>query len=174
MSPTVYADPPPWAPAHGWRKKHDPYYTGYGGRQWPNDYGIYSGRCNREAVGTALGGIVGGAIGSTVGKGDGKAVAVIVGAVIGAVIGNKIGRDLDNADRGCIGHTLELGATNQPVAWMNANTGLNYTVTPLSGFSANGQKCRYYKLNIRGDGINDTRSERACMAPDGTWQPYRN
>lgn len=174
MSPTVYADPPPWAPAHGWRKKHDPYYTGYGGRQWPNDYGISSGRCNREAVGTALGGIVGGAIGSTVGKGDSRAVAVIVGAVIGAVIGNRIGRDLDNADRGCLGHTLELGAANHPVMWMNANTGLNYTVTPLSGFSANGQKCRYYKLNVRGDGVNDNRSERACMASDGTWKPYRN
>lgn len=68
QAPAVYADPPPWAPAHGWRKKHDPYYVGYAGHQWPNDYGISSGRCNREAVGTALGGIVGGAIGSTVGK----------------------------------------------------------------------------------------------------------
>ncbi len=23
-----YADPPPWAPAHGWRRKHDGRYTG--------------------------------------------------------------------------------------------------------------------------------------------------
>ena len=27
----VLADPPPWAPAHGWRKKHDPNYVGYTG-----------------------------------------------------------------------------------------------------------------------------------------------
>jgi len=24
--PVSYADPPPGAPAHGWRKKHDPLY----------------------------------------------------------------------------------------------------------------------------------------------------
>lgn len=172
QAPVVYADPPPWAPAHGWRTKHDPYYVGYAGRQWPNDYGISSGRCNRDAVGTALGGIVGGAIGSTVGKGDGRAVAIILGTVIGAVIGNKIGRDLDNADRGCLGHTLELGAQNKPVTWNNAANGLNYTVTPLDGFSANGQKCRNYRLNLRGNGIHDTSSQRACLSEDGTWKPY--
>lgn len=171
LAPQALAEPPPWAPAHGWRKQHDPYYVGYAGHKWPKDYGIASGRCNREAVGTALGGMVGGVVGSTVGKGDGKAVAIILGTVIGAVIGNKIGRDLDNADKGCLGHTLELGAENKPVTWVNA--GLNYTVTPLTGFSANGQKCRNYRLNMRGDGINDTRNERACLASDGTWKPYK-
>ena len=29
----AYADPPPWAPAHGWRKKHDPNYVGYTGKK---------------------------------------------------------------------------------------------------------------------------------------------
>jgi len=173
MAPQVYADPPPWAPAHGWRKKHDPYYTGYAGRQWTDDYGISSGRCNREAVGTALGGVVGGAIGSTVGKGDGRTVAIILGTVLGAVIGNRIGRDLDKADRGCLGHTLELGADNRPVSWRNSGNGLDYTVTPLSGFSADGYKCRNYKLNVRGSGVNDTSNERACLADDGTWKSYR-
>ena len=57
----AYADPPPWAPAHGWRKKHDPYYTGYTGRQWDNDYGIISaGQCNRQAIATVLGGVTNG------------------------------------------------------------------------------------------------------------------
>lgn len=70
-SPVAYTDPPPWAPAHGWRKKHDPYYQGYSGTHWEQDYGIINGKCNREAIGTALGGAVGGAIGSSVGK-DGQ------------------------------------------------------------------------------------------------------
>lgn len=173
LAPKVYADPPSWAPAHGWRKKHDPYYTGYAGRQWPDDYGISSGRCNREAVGTALGGIVGGAIGSTAGKGNGKTVAIILGTVLGAIIGNKIGRDLDNADKGCLGHTLELGEENKPVSWGNSDNGLNYTVTPLNGFSADGYKCRNYRLNVRGDGVNDSRNERACLVSEGNWQPYK-
>ncbi|TCJ18142.1 hypothetical protein EZJ19_02570, partial [Parasulfuritortus cantonensis] len=63
----VWADPPGQAPAHGWRKKHDPYYMGYTGRKWDDDYGITLGRCNRDAVGAVLGGVVGGAIGSRVG-----------------------------------------------------------------------------------------------------------
>lgn len=172
-APVAYADPPPWAPAHGWRKKHDPYYTGYGGRQWPADYGISTGYCNREAVATVLGGVVGGAIGSTVGKGDDKAVAVILGTVLGAVIGNRIGQDIDNADRGCLGHALELGVENRPVAWVNPDNGMNYKVTPLGGFSADGYKCRDYMLGIRGNGVNDSRRERACQTGDGTWKPYK-
>ena len=28
----VLASPPDWAPAHGWRKKNDPAYAGYSGR----------------------------------------------------------------------------------------------------------------------------------------------
>jgi len=31
------ADPPDHAPAHGWRKKHDPAYVGYTGREWERD-----------------------------------------------------------------------------------------------------------------------------------------
>ena len=52
--PTSYADPPPQAPAHGWRKKHDPNYVGYRGKKWDRDYGVIEGRCNRKAVGAVL------------------------------------------------------------------------------------------------------------------------
>ena len=174
MAPDTFANPPSWAPAHGWRKKNDPEYRGYTGRQWSDDYGVSTGRCNREAVATALGGVIGGALGSVVGKGDGRTVAIIVGSVLGAAIGNKIGRDLDNADRGCLGHALELGEANRPVTWLNPDNGLNYTVTPLDGFSADGYKCRNYTLGIRGKGVNESKRERACLASDGAWQPYRS
>ena len=68
------ATPPSHAPAHGWRKKHDPYYVGYTGRQWEEHYGILDGNCNREAIGTVLGGVVGGVVGSQVADGDDRAV----------------------------------------------------------------------------------------------------
>ena len=55
VSVPLLADPPGHAPAHGWRKKNDPHYVGYTGRTWQDDYGIRSGRCNREAVGAAQG-----------------------------------------------------------------------------------------------------------------------
>src|SRR5689334_20662647 len=92
----TYADPPPWAPAHGWRRQHDPDYVGYTGKKWERDYGIASGRCDREAIGNLLGAAVGGAVGSQIGKGSGNAVATVAGAVLGSVVGAKVGRELDN------------------------------------------------------------------------------
>lgn len=173
FSVPVYADPPSHAPAHGWRKKHDPYYVGYNGRNWLRDYGVISGRCDREAISTVIGGVVGGAIGSTVGKGDNRVVAIILGTVVGAVIGNQIGKKMDESDRGCIGHALELSRDNRPVYWENPNSGLNYTVTPISSFTANGLKCRNYDLSIKGNGFNQTQREQACLENSGNWQSVR-
>ena len=68
----VLADPPDHAPAHGWRKKHDPDYRGYrghGGREWERDYGVLNGRCSAEAVGAVVGGAIGGVVGSGIGEG---------------------------------------------------------------------------------------------------------
>lgn len=172
LAPPAYADPPPWAPAHGWRKKHDPYYIGYSGKKWGRDYGIIHGECNWEAVGTVLGGIVGGAIGSAAGKDGNRAVAIIIGSVLGAVIGNQIGKEIDRTDRGCIGHALELASDRQTVYWTNMNTGLHYQITPIRGFTANGRKCREYALDIQGDGVSESRTEKACQAGNGTWKPY--
>lgn len=168
--PASYADPPPHAPAHGWRKKHDPYYLGYTGKKWDRDYGVIDGRCNREAVGAVLGGVVGGAIGSQVVKGEGRAVAIVVGSVLGAVIGAKIGRELEEADRGCIGHALELAADGRPVTWVDPQTGLSYAVTPKRGFKQNGQSCREFTTAVTSKGRRETVTDRACRSSDGTWQ----
>lgn len=159
----VLADPPSHAPAHGWRKKHDPYYRGYTGKQWERDYGIIDGRCNREAVGAVLGGVVGGVVGSNVGKGDGRAVAIVVGTVIGAAIGAKIGRDLDDADRACIGHALELGRAGQPVRW--EAEGVHYAVVPQDASGG----CRRYTLTSERDGKKVKSDGRACRRDDGSW-----
>lgn len=169
LSPEAYAGPPPWAPAHGWRSKHA-YYTGYSGYHWHEDYGIVSGRCNRQAVGTAIGGAVGGTIGSTVGHGDERLVAIILGTVVGAVIGNQIGKGMDEADRGCIGHALELAADRRTVRWVNPDNGWNYGVTPLRGFSSNGMKRREYRLDVAGRGVNESVIEKACQTGGGTWK----
>src|SRR5687768_11099143 len=118
-SAPALSDPPDHAKAHGWRKKHDPAYVGYTGREWERDYGVIEGSCHRKEIGTVLGAVVGGAIGSQVGDGSGRTVAIIVGSVLGAVIGREIGRDLDDGDRACIGHSLELAKPGQSVRWVN-------------------------------------------------------
>lgn len=168
-SPATYADPPPWAPAHGWRKMHNPYYQGYSGTKWEHDYGIIAGKCNREAIGTVLGGVVGGAIGSTVGKDGNRSAAIILGTVLGAVVGNRIGKAMDDADRACIGHALELAADRRTVVWTGAGE-LNYMVTPLSSFGRNGMKCREYRLRVNGRDVDEDRREKACLVSGGRWE----
>lgn len=162
---SAWAQPPAHAPAHGWRKQHDPYYMGYTGKQWDRDYGIVAGKCNREAVGAVLGGVIGGAIGSQIGKGDGNKVAIIVGTALGALIGAKAGREADQSDAACIGHALELAKDGQSVTWHD-DAGTRYRIKPLKGFSQDGLPCRNFELTVAGK----IRSGSACQTQPGTWQ----
>ena len=166
----VMAGPPDHAPAHGWRKKHDPYYVGYTGREWPQHYGIIEGRCNRDAVGAVLGGVVGGAIGSQVGDGSGRAVAIVLGTVLGAVVGREIGKDMDEKDRACVGHALELAKNGQSVRWQNEQTGVTYVVTPTTAFTSKGDSCRAFKLKTSMSGKSRTSETGACQTGEGTWR----
>ena len=164
------ADPPRWAPAHGWRRKHDPEYVGYRGHKWPNDYGVLHGSCNRAQVGAVLGGAVGGAVGSTIGKGDTRAVAIVVGTVLGAVIGHQVGRDMDERDRACFGHSLELAKTGTTVRWNNPETGMGYALTPTRDFDVAGHPCRDFTLVTTFGVSQASRPGGACRSDDGTWR----
>jgi surface antigen len=163
------ADPPPHAPAHGWRKQNDPYYVGYTGKYWDRDYGILDGRCNRKAVATVLGGVIGGAIGSRVGDDDNRAVAILVGAAAGALIGNKIGRELDAADRSCIGHALEVGKPGQVVTWVNEETGVEYQMALGSSRDQKDDTCRRYMLLGIAGNKKSFRQGTACQTDPGVW-----
>lgn len=162
------ATPPSWAPAHGWRKKNDPTYAGYSGRQWDYDYGVRTGRCDRSEIGAVLGGIAGAAVGAQAGKGDNRVVAMVVGTVIGAAIGAEIGRRMDKTDRYCVGHALELAGAGQTVSWSNPSTRVSYQLTPLDkGASEDG--CRKFRLVATGGfGLSEGRTV-ACAGPDGIW-----
>lgn len=166
----VLADPPAHAPAHGWRKKNDPYYQGYAGKKWDKDYGITAGKCNLPAVGAVLGGAVGGAIGSQVGKGDGRAIAILIGTVAGAVIGAKIGSDIQNEDRACVGHALELAKAGQAVTWSNPATGIAYSLTPGKSFERDGRPCREFRSQSSKNGAKESTRGMACRAADGEWR----
>lgn len=161
----AWATPPSHAPAHGWRKQHDPYYMGYTGKKWEQDYGILAGRCNREAVGAVLGGVVGGVVGSQIGKGEGNKVAIIVGTALGAVLGAKAGRDLDRTDAACIGHALELAKDGQRVSWSD-DAGTRYRLKPLRGFSQDGLACRSFELTVGGKTVRQS----ACQVEPGAWE----
>jgi surface antigen len=164
------ADPPRHAPAHGWRKKHDPEYVGYTGTRWERDYDIREGRCNRDAIGAVLGGIAGAAIGSRIGDGDGRTVAIIAGTALGALIGSRIGRSIDDGDRACIGHALEVGTAGRNVVWQNAATGVNYVVVPGGGSKSGTSTCRNFTLIALADGKKSTQQGLACQSKPGMWQ----
>ncbi len=170
LSLPALADPPQHAPAHGWRKKHDPYYVGYTGRQWEHDYDISSGNCNRQAIATVVGGIAGGAIAARVAEPENRAVATIIGAIAGAVIGNRIGRELDDADRGCFGHALEIAKTGQRVTWANEVTGVRYEMSPGADRPRGNTACREYTLVSALGKDQSSQHGVACQSAPGVWQ----
>lgn len=163
------AKPPPWAPAHGWRRQHDPHYAGYRGQKWPDDYGVLGGWCDRAKVGAVLGGAVGGAIGSTVGKGDERLIAIVVGTVIGSVVGHELGRAIDRRDLACVGHSLELANTGRTVRWSDPESGYGYALTPTKSFERDGQPCRDFRFVVERGGRARTSSGTACRGADGAW-----
>jgi len=166
----AFADPPAHAPAHGWRQKNDPEYVGYTGRRWERDYDITTGRCNREAIGAVLGGATGALIGSTIGVGDGRTVAIVAGAAIGALIGSRIGESIDDRDRACMGHALEIGTAGRSVVWVNPATGAQLTLIPGAGSKTVSGTCRQFTLLTKVRGERSTRQGVACQSRPGVWE----
>ena len=168
---TAFADPPPHAPAHGWRKKHDPQYVGYSGERWDNDYEVSTGHCNREQIGAVLGGVAGGVIGSKVASPDNRLVGTIIGAAAGALLGARIGRELDDGDRGCFGHALEIAQPGGRVMWDNRATGVSYVLIPGDGRREKSGMCRNFTLEATGrGGQREKRTGRACQESRGVWK----
>jgi surface antigen len=174
--PVALATPPSHAPAHGWRKKNDPYYVGYTGYRWHDDYGIRDGRCDRDRVGTVLGAVAGGAIGATVADGDSddRLIAILAGAAIGAIIGREIGSEMDENDRACSGHALELLEDGRHVDWDGARAGMRYTLTPDHRFERDGRVCRHFTLVRNVDGARVTKQGSACRYGDGDWRMVKD
>ena len=162
------ADPPPWAPAHGWRKKNDPNYVGYTGKRWEKDYGVLEGTCNTKEVGAVVGAAIGGAIGSRHGNDSNRPVAILVGGVLGAVIGAKIGGTLEDADRACIGHALELADEHSTVRWKNS-AGVQYELTPTRNSGSKANPCRQFVTRVVAGSTRDAVKGTACRRSNGEW-----
>ncbi len=166
----AHADPPSHAPAHGWRKQHDPGYVGYSGKRWEEDYGIRRGECNRELVGTVVGTVLGAVVGDRVADDENRTVATIVGAFAGALIGKRIGRELDEADRACVGHALELAEPGQRVRWTSGSGDLRYDLVPGAELERSGRECREYRLVASTTERRSAHRGTACQVRPGVWQ----
>ena len=121
------ADPPPWAPAHGYRDKHDNYRGDYyrtsdrrdyrtsrrvyddrgyyveprrvsrGDQVWRGNDGRYY--CKRDNGTTGL--IIGAAGGALLGRAIDNRGDRTVGTILGAAIGGLLGREIDKGDAYC-------------------------------------------------------------------------
>jgi surface antigen len=169
----VSAEPPPWAPAHGHRNKHDK-HKGHEHEQEPvvaADIGIATGTCNREAVGAVLGGVVGGVVGSKIGKDQGnKDVGLVLGVIVGAVVGQSIGKQMDDADRQCTVQVLEQAKNGQTVVWTNPQIGVEYRLTPVATYERSTGVCRKYISQAVAGQKREKTEKMACRAADGTWR----
>ena len=167
------ADPPAHAPAHGYHKhkdrhgdhdRHKPGHARHKGKSgvvYASDYGIASGRCNRNEIGAVIGGVSGAVIGGTVTDREDRVVGMVVGGVVGAILGHAIGDRMDDRDRACMGHALDLGKAGAPVVWTHSNT--RYRFVP--GRDAR-DGCRYATLSVDG---KKPREVLACPAGRGDW-----
>lgn len=164
----AWADPPPWAPAHGYRHKKDKHHYDYDDDHHHHYYGVLDGRCNREVIGTVLGGTVGGVIGGN--TASDRTLGTVAGVIVGAVVGNVIGRAMDDADRYCTGHTLEYVEDGHSVTWQGSNGHVRYQVMPLNTYRSNASYCREFVVIRDGSGYNDEDHGEACRNPDGSWR----
>ncbi len=169
----AFADPPAWAPAHGYRAKHKKpkirHYEPEGAHLAANV--IDFGRCDRELIGSIIGGAGGALLGSTIGKGDGRLAAVAAGTFIGMIVGGSIGRSMDRIDEQCIAEGLERVPDGEPVVWRNPDAGADYRMTPVESYTdRNGQYCREFQPTVTIGGRTEQAYGTACRQPDGSWQ----
>ena len=151
---------------HDYGRHEGGYYRGYGGDNWDDDYGIVrSGRCNSDAVLGVVGAVTGGIIGHNAGGPRDRGIATVLGAITGGVIGTAIGSSIDDGDRACMGHALELAPIGRPVIWMNPHTHANWRLIPVRDVSAS---CREFDLYREGRHSGRERVV-ACRRGRGDW-----
>jgi hypothetical protein len=94
-SASAFADPPRWAPAHGYRAKNgDINYrrTDNGIRYWQGDDGRMYCRRGDGTVGLLAGAAVGALLGRAIDTRGERATGTILGAAAGALIGNELAK----------------------------------------------------------------------------------
>lgn len=125
----------------------------------------------KQQTGTVVGGVLGGVLGSTIGGGRGQTATTIGGALLGGLLGGGIGKSMDATDEIHASQTLESNRTNQASAWVNPDTGNEFSLTPTRTYeSSSGETCREYDTVVDIDGRKQRAHGTACRQPDGSWQ----
>ncbi|MCK5720446.1 MAG: glycine zipper 2TM domain-containing protein [Thiomargarita sp.] len=126
---------------------------------------------SNETIGAVGGGAAGAIIGSRFGGGSGQHISIAVGTLLGVFAGSAIGSSMEQTDVTRTQQVLNTTPPGEPVAWTNANTQTQYTVTPISTFkNTSGQDCRTYNTVAVIDQKRETLQGEACRQLDGNWK----
>lgn len=163
--------PPPWAPAHGYRRNHGEYRRDRMDTAYVPPFDLNRGHCDRTALGAVLGAATGGAVGSAVGKGDGRTAAIIGGTILGALVGGSIGNAMDRVDQNCVGQVLEHARDGEAINWNSRDSRSDHKVIPVKTYQdTRGRYCREYQTVSVVGGRQRQSYGTACRQPDGAWQ----
>ncbi len=162
-------------------------YAGYGGTRWSTDYGIGAGRCDRDAIVIRSGGDARRTLVQRHEENLRNRTVGIIGANEGSGVllsTTRLGGRLDDRDRHCLGHVLELGTAGREVAWINATTRQSHVAVvteyapsgPVPAPAASGPhsqgRCRVLLLTTTAVGVaarGPARRLIACQANPGVW-----
>jgi len=77
---------------------------------------------------------------------------------------------MDDDDRACFGHSLELLEDGQRVAWNGTKPGMLYTLAPDRRFERDGHVCRHFTLQRESGGRSVKKQASACRYGEGDWR----
>jgi len=178
ISTSVYSEPPPWAPAHGYRNKHKSkskhhHHRGhdYYHDDVAEDIGIFDGVCKYEKIATIIGGAAGAVIGSKAVDKEDRVAGILIGTIAGVIVGRTIGKVIDERDKNCAGHALAYLDDGESLRWENPNTHARHKITTLSSYVQNGYECKQFiTKTIFSNGHKTSYENDACLDDDGVWR----
>ncbi len=149
-------------------------FIGYSGTRWDRDYLVLQGRCDHAAIAVDLGsGSPTLETGPDVPGQRSPVGAMLVGKSVDSLISRKVDRELDAADRGCIGYALELLKPGRRVRWDNPESGVSFELITGEGHTEIEGDCRSFKLFARTSERWSKRRGSACQRGAGLWQMAR-
>ncbi|MCP5327107.1 MAG: hypothetical protein H7A18_02675 [Sinobacteraceae bacterium] len=157
--------------------------AGYGGMRWSTDYGIGAGRCDRESIVLDNSNAPRTLVQRHEENLQNRSVGIIgASSGSGVLLGTRLGGRLDQRDRHCLGHVLELGAVGREVSWTNPTTRQSHIVvvseytptrsTPTGAGHAAKDRCRVLLLTTVAAGVavrGPAQRLVACQANPGVW-----
>jgi len=127
-------------------------------------------RCNSRVIGAILKDSGGLPTRATLDKEATRPSVPDGGALLGDLARDAFGRPVNAIDEFCLSRALEHAKDGSSVRWSNADSGVNYDVTPTRTYKqSSGRFCRIFAIQALIQGQAVRRFATACRQPRGAW-----